>query len=65
LDISLIQRNGINEKPIEINVNDISVIENNENVMINEDENVPINNILSEISKDKGVAMIDEEAEKH
>jgi len=65
LDISLIQRNGINEKPIEINVNDISVIENNENVMINEDENVPINNILSEISKDKGVAMIDEKAEKH
>lgn len=65
MDISLIQRNGINEKPIEINVNDISVIENNENVMINEDENVPINNILSEISKDKGVAMIDEEAEKH
>jgi len=65
LDISLIQRNGINEKLIEINVNDISVIENNENVMINEDENVLINNILSEISKDKGVAMIDEEADKH
>jgi len=45
-------------------LNDISIIENKENVMVNEDEDVLINNILEEFGKDKGEAMINEEADK-
>lgn len=53
MDISVIERNEKNVSPKQIHVNDISLIENKENAMVNEeDENVPINNILTELNKD-------------